>query len=144
MIASARAYVRETRFADGSGLDLVSSAATMFTELLAEQRQGIRHDWHRHDGSVDPGDLLLEESVIAQDAEVSVAGYWSPERQALLPEGGLGGAPVTITTGSAAHLIRHATAVPHSASSVGIFGVVALLLGAALVWVSAQGYLSSW
>ena len=27
---------------------------------------------------------------------------------------------------------------------IGIFAVVALLLGAALVWVSAQGYLSSW
>lgn len=142
-ISRARAYVQQTRFDDVSALDLASVARTMLRETHGEGGVALRRDWHRAGATPDPATLHFEEHVLPVGAEVAAAGHWSPDRQALIAEpGGLAGAPVTITTGSHEQLFRRNTALPSSAASVAVFGVLLLALGAALVWAMRTGQLA--
>jgi hypothetical protein len=142
-IGRARAYLQATRFEEIAGAEIVSLFGTMLGDRVGEAQAGVRRDWHRANASPDPATLRLEEHTVPVGATVSVAGYWLPERRALVPEpGGLGGSPVTIVTGGPEALLRRTTALPSSAISVAVFGVLLLALGAALVWVANAGYLA--
>lgn len=145
VVERARAYVEGTPFEETTGIGLVASVATMVGEYGSEQSTGFRRDWHRAGAHVDPADLYLEETVLRAGVEISVAGHWSPERHALVPEpGGVGVSPVTAAAGGPQALLRRATALPHSALSVALLGALLLALGAALVWASGQGYLAGY
>jgi hypothetical protein len=142
-IQRAREYVQATPFEEIAGVEILSLFGTMLGDRVGEFRAGVRRDWHRADTNPDPGTLKFEEHVLPTGATVSVAGYWLPERSALVPEpGGLGGSPVTVVTGGPRGLLRRNTALPSSAISVAVFGVLLLVLGAALVWAASQGYLA--
>lgn len=144
LIDRAREYVRSTRFEETSGLGVASSIATMVSEFGSEQSAGFRYDWHRAGSTLDPADLHFEETVLGPGAEISVAGHWSPEHRALVPEpGGVGGSPVKAATGGPQALLGQTSALPSSAISVAVFGVLLLALGAALVWAASQGYLAA-
>jgi hypothetical protein len=142
-IRRAREYVQATRFEEIAGVEVLSLFGTMLGDRVGEAQAGVRRDWHRADTNPDLGTLKFEEHVLPAGATVSVAGHWSPERRALIPEpGGLGGSPVTVATGGPKSLLRRNTALPSSAISVAIFGVLLLALGAVLVWAASQGYLA--
>lgn len=142
-IRRAREYLQATQFEEIAGVEVVSLFGTMVGDRVSEAQAGVRRDWHRADTNPDPGTLKFEEHVLPAGATVSVAGHWSPERRALIPEpGGLGGSPVTVVIGGPKALLRRNTALPSSAISVAIFGVLLLALGAALVWAASQGYLA--
>lgn len=142
-IDNARTYVQTTQFEEAAGMGLLSSAATLVNEVVSEQSDGLRRDWRRSDIHADPADLCIEETILPPGAIVSVAGHWSSTRHAIVPEGGLGGAPVTAVTGSPHALLGRSSAVPHTRASVGIAGAVMLLLGGLLMWASARGYLAN-
>jgi hypothetical protein len=140
---NAREYLQSTRFEDVAGAEIVSLFGTMLGDRLAEAQTGIRRDWHRASASPDPDTLRFEERSVPVGATVSVAGHWLPTLRALVAEpGGLGGSPVTIVTGGPESLLRRSTALPSSASSVAIFGVLLLAMGAALAWAALAGYLA--
>jgi hypothetical protein len=150
-IRRAREYLQAARFEEIAGVEIVSLFGTMMGDRVGEAQagagpepsRGVRRDWHRADTNPDPGTLKFEEHVLPVGADVSVAGYWLPERRALVPEpGGLGSSPVTVATGGPKALLRRNTALPSSAISVAVFGVLLLALGAALVWAASQGYLA--
>jgi hypothetical protein len=136
-VRRAREYLQATRFEEIAGVEIVSLFGTMLGDRVGEALTGVRRDWHRADTNPDPGTLKFEEHVLPAGATVSVAGHWSPERRALIPEpGGLGSSPVTVVTGGPKALLRRNTALPSSAISVAVFGVLLLALGAALVWAA--------
>ncbi len=144
-IRRAREYLQVTRFEEIAGVEVISLFGTMMGDRVGEAQAGVRRDWHRADTNPDPGTLKFEEHVLPAGATASVAGHWSPDRRALIPEpGGLGGSPVTAAIGGPKGLLRRNTALPSSAISVAVFGVVLLALGAALVWAASQGYLAGW
>ncbi len=141
-IARARQYVEQTTFEDADGLRLASVAATMIGDRLTDHSTGMRRDWRRPGRKPDIARLRFEEHTVPVGATVAAAGYWSPEQRALGPEpGGLGSAALTITTRSAKALLRRNTALPSSAVSVAVFGVLLLALGAAVLWAMRGGYL---
>lgn len=139
-----RQYVRTTTFEDKAEIGKIGSAVTMLGEMVSAQGAGVRHDWRRAGTTADPATLILEEHTLPVGVEISVAGPWSPKDQAIVPEGSLGGDTVTAITGGPQQLGAHTSAIPHSAMSVAAFGVALLVLGAAVVWLSAHGYLARW
>ena len=142
VIERARRYVRTTTFEDKSHLGTMASAVTMFGELVSEQGSGVRHDWRRTGTTADPATLLIEEHALPVGVEVSVAGSWSPEHQAIVPQG-IGGDTVTAVTGGAHLLQSHNSAVPPSALTVGVFAVILIALGTAIAWAASTGYLAA-
>jgi hypothetical protein len=143
IVGRTREYLQATRFEEIAGVEVVSLFGTMVGDRISEAQAGVRRDWHRADTDPDPGTLKFEEHVLPAGVKVSVAGYWSPDRRALIPEpGGMAGSPVTVAVGGPKALLGRNTALPSSAISVAIFGVLLLALGAALVWAATQGYLA--
>jgi hypothetical protein len=138
-----RQFVAVTSFEEVAGiLGMASTMPTMLRDAVHVQGSGVRRDWRRADVDVaDPASLTPEEAVLPADTEVSVAGYWSPEQNAIVPEpGGLGGSPVTATTGRAKRLLVGDSIAPHSVGSVLVAGLVCLAIGGGLVWAASAGY----
>ena len=138
-----RGHVAATSFEEVSGiLGMASTMPTMLRDAVHGHGGGVRRDWRRTDVDVaDPGSLTAEEGILPAGTEVSVAGYWSTEQNAIVPEpGGLGGSPVTATTGRATHLLRGESIVPHSARSVLVAALLCLAIGGSIAWAASAGY----
>lgn len=143
----AKAYAAATHYEPKRGfVGIASATAAMFSELVAEPAGDVRRDWQAADVNLDINSLLREEIVVPVGATVSVSGRWSSERRALVPgaigDGELG---VTLVTGAAAELGRDGSSeLPWSAASVAVTGVLLLLMGGALVWLSTNGQIAQW
>ena len=142
-IERTRTYLAATPFDEVAGAEVVSLFGTMVGDRVGDAQAGLRRDWHRANTSPDAATLRFEEHVLPVGATVSAAGHWLPDRRVLGPDpGGLGGSPLTVVTGGPAPLLRRNTALPSSAIAVALFGLVLLVLGAAVVWAASQGHLA--
>lgn len=141
-VSRARDLVSRQPFEEFSGTGIASVFTALTALRTTPQPQGCRHDWHREGWARDPGELRMDETVVPVGQTISVAGHWSPEHGAIVPEpGGLAGSPVSAAIGDASALARRASALPSSAIGVGLFAVLLLAAGSALVWVMNAGFL---
>ena len=139
-VGRARDLVSRQPFEEFSGAGIASVFSALTALRTSTQPRGYRHDWHREGWTRDPGSLRMDETVVPVGTTISVAGHWSPQHQAIVPEpGGLAGSPVTAAVGDAAALAGRATALPSSAIAVAIFGVLLLAAGGVLVWAMNAG-----
>jgi hypothetical protein len=142
--ANAVAWVKATTFQPLAVSDMASTFADMSRAYVESQRQGVRLDWGRQDTTADPATLQMDEGVVPVGQEISVAGHWSPELQAIVPgPGGLAAARVTVALGPATQLTARASALPSSVAAVAIFGVLLLGAGLALAWAMREGLLAT-
>lgn len=139
-VTRARDLVRLHPFEEFSGTGIAAVFAALTALRTTAQPQGCRHDWHREGWTRDPGELHMDETVVPVGTTISVAGHWSPQHQAIVPEpGGLAGTPVTAAIGDAAALTRRSGTLPSSAIAVAMFGLLLLAAGAALVGAMHAG-----
>jgi hypothetical protein len=141
MVERARQLVAVTQFeqittgvlgAAGTALQL---ANTMFNDDDGEARR----DWMAAEEARDPQTLRLEETVLPVGHLASVAGTWSPERQAIVAGGeGSGGPGVSAILGTPEKLADHAGALPlHASVTAYLITAIALTAtGVGLVWFS--------
>ena len=86
--ARARQHVAATRFEE-VGADLLGALGTAFErvgEMFADDDGESRRDWRRKGDDRDPESLLLEETVLPVGATATAAGWWSTDRQAVVPD----------------------------------------------------------
>lgn len=142
-VRRAEHWVSREPFETFSGVGITSVLATLARLRGTAQPRGCRHDWHRDGWRGEPSSLRMDETLVPTGTTISVAGHWSPEHQAIVPEpGGLSGSPVTVALGGPAALTHRAGALPSSALAVGIFGVLLLMAGGGLLWAMLEGYLA--
>ena len=145
-VARARQHVGATRFEE-VGADVLGALGTAFEragEMFADEDGESRRDWRRKGDDRDPESLLLEETVLPVGATVTVAGRWSTDRQAVVPDSGEAGpSVVTVVTGPPERLARAAHALPSSAWSVAVAATLLTGLGAGLVWLAVTGHLQA-
>jgi hypothetical protein len=135
----ARAWIRQTRFQQASGLPgAVGSAIAMAGTLLADDDGEARGDWSSGDAAADPATLLREEIVVPVGATVAIAGPWSAERHAIVPaaDAPYASGGVMLVSGSVDTLLQHGPALPPGRAYTLVFALVLATLGGALLYAA--------
>ena len=135
-IERARVFIAATQFEKAAGIVCALGTAFEATDaVLAQENFAYRRDWQSKAQALDPGTLILEETVLATGATVSVAGPWSATRQAIVPHiDGMDALCVSASTGSAEKIHLDDAGVPSSTLAGGVTALVLLALGGAVVW----------
>jgi hypothetical protein len=141
MVERARQLVATTAFeAVEMGLLGVTGTALQLANTLFSDDDGeARRDWTAAGDARDPQTLLLEETLLPVGQVASVAGTWSPERNAIVAGGeGAVGPGVCVVLGPPEKLAGQPGGLPLPASfaSYLITATVLTGLGAGLVWFS--------
>lgn len=117
-------------------LGALGTAFKMVREIFTDEDGESRHDWHRAGDERDPWSLILEESVLPLDDEVSVHGIWSAEREAVVAQGDASvAAGVSAALGPPANL---GSVLPSPPGSYLATATVSTLLGAAILFFALK------
>jgi hypothetical protein len=141
MVERARHLVAATQFEQVTmgALGAAGTALQLANTVFNDDDGEARRDWKAVEEERDPETLRLEETVLPVGHLASVAGTWSPERQAIVAGGeGAVGPGVSAILGTAEKLADHGGALPLH-SSVTSYVITATLFTAAgvgLVWFS--------
>jgi hypothetical protein len=136
--ARAAAYAQTASFeeVEWNVLGALGTAFKMAREIFTDEDGEARHDWHRAGDQTDPSSLVLEETVLPVDDEVSVHGIWSAEREAVVAQGDKSvAAGVSAALGPPASL---GSVLPASPGSYLATATVSTLLGAAILWFALK------
>ena len=143
VVDRARQLVAATRFEEvergALGLGPVGTMLQLASTMFSDDDGEARHDWKAAGDARDPQTLLLEETLLPVGHVASVAGTWSPERNAIVAGGeGAVGPGVSVILGPPEKLAGQDGGVPlHSSfASYLITATVLTALGAGLVWFS--------
>src|SRR5260221_8792982 len=117
-------------------LGALGTAFAMVREIFTDEDGESRRDWHRAGDESDPSSLILEESVLPLDEEVSVHGIWSAEREAIVAQGD---ASVAAGVSAALPLPPHlGNGLPSSTGSYLATATISTLLGAGILWFALK------
>lgn len=117
-------------------LGALGTAFAMVREIFTDEDGESRRDWHRAGDESDPSGLLLEETALPLDEEVSVHGIWSAEREAIVAQGDASvAAGVSAALGPPANL---GSVLPSSTGAYLATAIITTLLGAGIVWFALK------
>ena len=143
VVERARQLVAATRFEEvemgGLGLGAVGTALQLANTMFSDDDGEDRRDWKEAGDARDPQTLRLEERLLPVGQVASVAGTWSPERNAIVAGGeGAVGPGVSVILGPPEKLAgqKGGLPLPASVASYLITATVFTALGAGLVWFS--------
>jgi len=143
MVERARQLVAATRFEEvergALGLGPVGTALQIANTLFSDDDGEARGDWAVAGDARDPQTLRLEERLLPVGQVASVAGTWSPERNAIVAGGeGAVDPGVSVILGPPEKLTHQGGGLPlpTSFASYLITATVFTALGAGLVWFS--------
>ncbi len=137
-VERATQYVGTTKFKSLSGsLGPLDTAVQLAQKIQNNEDGKARQDWKRAKVNRDPGELILEETVLAIGVTASVAGPWSMEKDAIVSASdAVVGKGVTAVTGLPEQLLALETVVPKSLFSYALTALILLALGAGVLWLA--------
>ncbi len=144
VLARSRAHIAGTQFEVAKGvIGAIGSAVAIVDDVFSDEtcdhgaevgREISRH-WVYDGEPVDPSRLVLEETILAVGATVSVFGPWSAARQAIVPHlDGHDSLIASATAGPAERLLADGAGLPPSIGGAIVTAVVLLGSGAGIVW----------
>jgi len=139
VVERARQLVAATRFEEvGRGvLGAAGTALQLAHTMFSDDDGEARRDWKVAGETRDPETLRLEETLLPVDQVASVAGTWSPERNAIVSGGEESVGPgVAVILGPPEKLPGQVVGLPASFASYLITAMVLTAIGVGLVWFS--------
>lgn len=139
-IERAQEYVKTTKFKTVPGSLGPLDTALQLAEQIRNNDDGkARQDWKRAKVDRDPGELIIEETVLAVGVTASVAGPFSLEKNAIVAASDATvGKGVTAVTGLPEQLLTLDTVVPKSLFSYALTAVILLALGVGVLWLAPE------
>jgi len=137
-IERAQQYVKTTKFKSVPGsLGPLDTALQLAEHIRNNEDGNARQDWKRAKVDRDPGELIIEETVLPVGVTASVAGPFSMEKNAIVSASdAVVGKGVTAVTGLPEQLLALDTVVPKSVLSYALTAVIMIALGAGLLWLA--------
>ena len=131
-------YVKTTKFKSVPGsLGPLDTALQLAQQIQNNEDGKARQDWKRAHVDRDPGELIIEETVLPVGVTASVAGPWSMEKNAIVAASdAVVGKGVTAVTGLPEQLLALETVVPKSLFSYALTAMILLALGAGVLWLA--------
>ena len=139
VVERARQLVAATRFeeVERGALGAAGTALQLASTLFSDDDGEARHDFQAAGDARDPQTLRLEETLLPVGQVASVAGTWSPERNAIVAGGeGAVNPGVSVILGPPENLAVRGGGLPASFASYLITATVLTALGVGLVWFS--------
>jgi hypothetical protein len=136
VLTRARSFLGVGHFEEASPgmIGSLESVFQMTQDVLDDENAEARRNWNRGPESRDPGDLILEETVLPIGVEASAIGTWSAEKGAII---GTKSNAVAVSLGPPENLSTK-EGVPASTGAYFISALLLTAIGLGMLWFAIK------